>query len=36
MSKTSEAIVLFHEMKCAVVARLPEGETRISRDRLIK
>ena len=27
MSKTSERIVSFHEMKCAVMARLSEGRS---------
>ena len=31
MSKTSAMIASFHEMKCAVVARLFEGEARVSK-----
>ena len=31
MSKMSEVIALFHEMKCAVVARLSEGKARVSK-----
>ena len=33
MSKTSEWIALFHEMKCAVVARLSEGRSPEFRSR---
>ena len=31
MSKTSRAFASFHDMKCAVVARLSEGEARVSK-----
>ena len=31
MSKTSATLALFHEMKCGVVARLFEGEARVSK-----
>ena len=31
MSKTSAMIASFHEMKCAVMARLFEGAARVSK-----